>query len=156
MSEPELTNEPDLETELGQLDPEAPVGIVQHLQMIGSKLVSISNKEPDRGKRSEYYRFVGELLEEISDEIQEMTRNLEKNDLPEKVAALTAEIDENFVGASGKFLDAIEFYYDFIETENPEDIEQATQSITEGVVLLEEADAKARELSSLPSGSIEA
>lgn len=156
MTELNETPGADLETELEQLEPEKPIGIVSHLQMIGDKLMSINKKEPDPEQRAEYYGFVGELLEETSQEIQSMIEKLNDPQLPEKVAEITSEIDEKFAGASNYFLDAIEFYMDFIETENYDDIEQARISITEGVKLLEEADAKAQSLSSVPRGSVEA
>jgi hypothetical protein len=156
MSENTSDSSVDLETELEQLEPEKPMGIVQHLSLIGDKLVSISQKEKNPESKKEYYGFVSELLEENANEIQGMIEKLNSTELSEKVAAITREIDEKFAGASNYFLDAIEFYYDFIETENCEDIVQAKNSIAEGVKLLEEADAKAQGLTSIPEGRVEA
>ncbi len=77
-------------------------------------------------------------------------------ELPENVAQLTREIDEKFAGASNYFLDAVEFYMQYLENEDPDLIRNARNSIKQGAIMLEEADARAQSLYAVPEGSVEA
>lgn len=94
------------------------------------------------------------MLEEDANEIQAMIEKLNE-EVPDSVAAITREIDEKFAEASNYFLDAIEDYLDFMENEDKVLLEQASRSIKQGAINLEEADAKAQTLYNLPSGKLD-
>jgi len=134
---------------------EQPVGLISHLNMVGDKLLETSQQEEDEERKAQEYDIIAQILEEDGTEIQGMIEELNE-EVPENVALITKEIDEKFAMASNYFLDAIEFYFDFLETENPEAIQKAKESIKEGARILEEADAKAQELTSVPEGTLEA
>lgn len=147
--------ESELEEELAELEPEKPIGLVQHLHMIGEKLLAITRKEKNPERKAEYFEVMAEILEEDGAEIQGMIEELNQ-ELPEKVAQITREIDEKFAGASNYFLDAVELYIQYLSTEDPALVESALNSIKQGSIALEEADAKAQALYGVPEGSVEA
>lgn len=138
-----------------ELRPEKPVGIIPHISNVADILTDISQNITDPEEKGDCYDIVYEVLTDDADEIKEMIDELNE-EVPENVAFITKEIDEKFANASNYFLDAIEFYFQFIEAEDPDHLENAKKSIKEGARLLEEADAKAQELSAVPKGNVEA
>lgn len=138
-----------------ELRPSKPTGMIPHISNVADILMDISQNISDPTEKSDCFDVVYEVLVDDADEIKEMIDELNE-EVPENVAFITKEIDEKFANASNYFLDAIEFYFQFIEAESPDHIENAKKSITEGARILEEADAKAQELSAIPRGNVEA
>lgn len=157
------TDDPDTELEMSELQkqiyselrPSKPVGIVPHISNVADILTDISQNITDPDDKADCFDVVYEVLNDDADDIKEMIDELNE-EVPENVAFITKEIDEKFANASNYFLDAIEFYFQFIETEDPSHIDNAKKSIKEGARILEEADAKAQELSTVPKGNVEA
>jgi len=79
-----------------------------------------------------------------------MLEDLTFQELPEKVAELTRDIDQAFIEASNLFLESIDYYRKFLEKEDPVLIEEARNIIQEGANQLEKADAKAQALENIP------
>ncbi|MCD4785132.1 MAG: hypothetical protein K8T10_15055 [Candidatus Eremiobacteraeota bacterium] len=154
--EEELEIEELEEEELEEEEPpEQAVGLISHLNMVGDKLLEVLEYEKDEETKIQKYQIVAQILEEDGSEIQGMIEELNE-EVPEKVSIITKEIDEKFAMASNYFLDAIEYYFEFLDTENAESIQKAKESVKEGARILEEADAKAQELTSVPDGTLEA
>jgi len=151
----EFLEDIEISEELYDLVPEQPIGLIHHLKMVGDKLLEIAQNEGESEKRQQFYDEIFMIIEEDEMEIQGMIEELNQ-EVPENVALIIGDIDEKFANASNYFLDAIEYYYQFPETEDPAIVERAMNSIKEGSRILEEADAKAQALQSVPDGSVEA
>lgn len=122
-----------------------PIGIIQKLWEIGNVLLSTSQEEVDSQKRKKIYNKLSRQLEKEAEAIQILAGKLD-NEVSEKVRKKCMQIDEKFLGASNLFLDAIDIFQQFIETESPELIDDGLKCMMDGAAQLEEGNELAKAL----------
>lgn len=126
------------------------IGLITMLNYIGEDLLYIYENETDPEEKNNVYLEIDAVLSDIHSEITAMLEELTFQELPEKVAELTRDIDQAFIEASNLFLESIDYYRKFLEKEDPVLIEEARNIIQEGANQLEKADAKAQALENIP------
>jgi hypothetical protein len=129
--------------------PAVKVGINAHLRGVAFMLREISQKEKDGEKKAEYFGVVAQRLQQDAQDIGEMMEDLEADELPGALTELCQDIDGLFTGASNLHLDAINCMLEFMETEDPQAIDDSLQMLKEGSALLEQADGLVMQLSSI-------
>lgn len=132
------------------------IGITAHLRGMANMLREISKKEQDPERKAELFDKSRGRLTLDAREIEAMIDDLEGHELPGISTEVCEHIDGLFFDASNNHLDAISCLMGFMETENPQFIEDALEFLKQGASILEQADGMTREMQSLTEQNYEA
>ncbi len=132
---------------------EMPGGITGKLYYFAQILRAIREEEKNPDKLREYNEEIQQELMDMSEEIRQMMEELYSDDLPEKVAELTRDIDDKFDEASSLHLDAVEMMLEYIETAQENLIDQAMETLEKAGGLLEHASMLAEAFSEPGEGN---
>ena len=146
MNENEVEQIPVEETEMPP--EEQPVSLPVHLKVIAQDLIAVSRHSNDPDQKAEFFKGIRNELELVGEELQ-MDMETFEEEAPEKIRKIVQDIDKNLLECQNLFLDAIENMLDFTETEDPQLIENANESIGEAEELMKKGDYLQRELEEL-------